>query len=181
LLDDAGFNDTRIFASGDIDEYQIQKLKANHAAVNAWGIGTRLVTCYDQPALNTIYKLSAIRNANNAWDYKLKISDQPQKTTMAGIHQIRRYYKQSLFVGDVIYDIEMGIDDGFLTGADQYEDLLVPIFKQGKLVYAQPSIESMRDYALTQMRHFMQSDHQNYPVTLEEQLQNLQRKLGAKV
>jgi len=181
LLDNAGFHETRIFASGDMDEYQIQTMKDNHAEINAWGIGTKLVTSYDQPALNTIYKLAAIRNDDQTWNYKLKISDQPEKTTLAGIMQVRRYYTQQKFISDVIYDVELGINDAFVPGSDQYEDLLVPIFRQGKLVYQQPDISSIRDRTLAQMRHFMQSHHHKYPVTLEKQLRELQRSLGADI
>lgn len=179
LLDDAGFHETRIFASGDLDEYQIQAMKDSHAEINAWGVGTKLTTSYDQPALNTIYKLAAIRNQDHSWQYKLKISDQPEKTTLAGIAQIRRYYNQQKFIGDVIYDIELGISDDFVKGSDQYEDLLVPIFRQGKLVYQQPDINSIRDRAIAQTRHFMQSQHHHYPVTLEKRMQELQHSLGA--
>ncbi len=177
ILDEAGFNKTLIVASGDLDENRIRELKASGAVINVWGVGTRLVTAYDQPALNTIYKLAAIKNANQTWDYKLKISDSAIKTTLAGIHQVRRYSTHDHFVGDRIYDIQLGISDEFLPGADQYEDLLVPIFDKGHLVYEQPSLISMQARARTQLNQFLKSS-ESYSVALDDNLLNLQRKLG---
>ncbi len=180
MLDEAGFTNTRIVASGDLDEYTIREMKESGAAINAWGVGTRLVTAYDQPALNTIYKLAAIKNDRGDWDYKLKISDAVKKTTLAGIHQVRRYSTHEKFMGDCVYDIELGITDEFLPGAEQYEDLLVPIFKNGELVYEQPSIVAMQARTRLQLKMFLAGDVE-YPVALEGNLMKLQEKLGAKV
>lgn len=180
MLDEAGFNTTRIIASGDLDEYRIEELKKNGAPINAWGVGTRLITSHDQPALNTIYKLAAIKNGSGHWNYKLKVSDHKNKTTMAGIHQVRRYFSTNHFIGDCVYDIDLGITDEFLPGSDQYEDLLVPIFRSGKLVYEQPSILSMQSRTQTQLKQFLKNT-ESYPVTLEPKLVALQKKLGAKV
>lgn len=180
MLDEAGLTNTRIVASGDLDEYRIREMKEQGAAINSWGVGTRLVTAYDQPALNTIYKLAAIKNASGQWDYKLKISDAVKKTTLAGIHQVRRYSTSEKFVGDCVYDIEYGISDEFLTGSDQYEDLLVPIFKAGELVYEQPSILAMQDRTRRQLKLFLENKVE-CPVALEPNLLKLQQKLGAKL
>lgn len=179
MLDEAGFNKTCIIVSGDLDEYRIKELKQQDAPINAWGVGTRLITSHDQPSLNTIYKLAAIKNANNQWDYKLKVSDNVKKTTMAGIHQVRRYFTHEKFVGDCIYDIELGINSDSLPGSDQYEDLLVPIFRNGKLVYEQPSILTMQARTKTQTKQFLKNADA-YPVILEPKLLSLQKKLGAK-
>ena len=180
MLDEAGFTQTRIVASGDLDEYRIREMKASGAAINAWGVGTRLITAYDQPALNTIYKLAAIKNANNEWDYKLKISDSVIKTTLAGLHQVRRYSTHDHFIGDCIYDIDYGISNEFLPGSDQYEDLLVPIFKDGQRVYEQPSLMAMQARTRTQLKQFAQHSG-SYSVTIEPKLLKLQQKLGAKI
>ncbi|MBX9587512.1 MAG: nicotinate phosphoribosyltransferase [Gammaproteobacteria bacterium] len=180
MLDEAGFDKTRIVVSGDLDEYRIKELKRQGAPINAWGVGTRLVTSHDQPALNTIYKLAAIKNASNQWDYKLKVSDHVKKTTMAGIHQVRRYLTNEIFIGDCVYDVVFGINNDFLPGSDQYEDLLVPIFRKGKLVYEQPSILAMQSRTKTQLRQFL-NNAESYPVTLEPQLLKLQQDLGAKL
>ena len=76
LLDKAGFKDTLIVVSNELDESLIQSLKIQKAKIDTWGVGTKLVTSYDQPALNGVYKLSAIRDQKANWNYKIKISDQ---------------------------------------------------------------------------------------------------------
>jgi len=85
ILDDAGFTAAVIIGSNDLDEYLIESLKQQRAAIGCWGVGTRLITGYDHPALGGVYKLSAIRNANGGWDYKVKVSEQAAKITNPGI------------------------------------------------------------------------------------------------
>jgi len=62
LLDDAGLPNTKVIASNDLDEYSIHELKKAGAKIDIWGIGTKLVTCYDQPALGGVYKLGNIED-----------------------------------------------------------------------------------------------------------------------
>lgn len=179
MLDEAGFTETKIMASGDLDEHIITKLKQNGAKIDVWGVGTKLSTCYDQPALNMVFKLCAIKPmeaTKHKWAYKLKISDQPQKTTMAGIPQIRRYYAGQSFFEDVIFDVEMGIDDSLPNGSDQSEDVLVRIFDQGKLVYQQPTIDELKTRARHQVQAF-RSAQKPMTVSMEETLQELQQHL----
>jgi nicotinate phosphoribosyltransferase len=61
ILDEAGLANTQIMASNDLDETLIESLKHQGAKVNVWGVGTKLATAYDQPALGGVYKLTAIR------------------------------------------------------------------------------------------------------------------------
>ena len=69
LLDDADFKDAVIVASNDLDEHAIAQLKQRGAPIAVWGVGTRLVTAYDEPALGGVYKLAAIRQPGEAWQY----------------------------------------------------------------------------------------------------------------
>ena len=64
-MNDAGFSKTEILASNKLDEYVMQELKAQGAQVSIWGVGTNLVTAYDQPALDGVYKLSALCDHEN--------------------------------------------------------------------------------------------------------------------
>lgn len=169
-LDQAGFSNTKILASGDLDEYIISQLKKRGAKIDMWGVGTKLSTCFEQPSLNMIYKLAAMHDETGQWQYRLKISDQKEKTTMAGVLQVRRYREDDAIIKDVIYDVDLGLDN------DQGTDLLVPIFKQGKLVYQAPSIEETRAKALHEVAQFT-AQKQAHQVLVEDQLQALQDKL----
>jgi nicotinate phosphoribosyltransferase len=110
ILDDAGFTDTAILASNDLDEHLITSLKQQGAAITVWGIGTRLTTAYDQPALGAVYKLSAVRDASGAWLPRVKVSEQSAKTTHPGLLQVWRYYRtqpdarRGTYVGDMLVD-----------------------------------------------------------------------------
>ncbi len=174
MLDQAGFTATQIIASGDLDEYQITTLKTQHAAVDVWGVGTRLVTAYDQPAFDMVYKLVAIKNAHQQWDYKIKISDTPDKTTLPGLQQVRRYYKGQRLIGDVIYEIIHGVGaNPFTATADCFKDLLAPIFKHGQLVYDPPSTQQIRHYCMQQQQDFLTSHVKKYPVQIDPSLAEL--------
>ncbi len=81
LLDDAGFRDAKIVASNDLDERLMESLKNQGAQISVWGVGTKLVTAYDQPALGGVYKLGAIQDEQGHWHPKLKLSEQPIKTS----------------------------------------------------------------------------------------------------
>ena len=92
LLDEAGLGDTAILASNELDEQVIEALKAQGAAITVWGVGTRLVTGWGEPALGGVYKLSAVRSGPGApWTYRVKLSEQVAKTTIPGVLQVRRY------------------------------------------------------------------------------------------
>jgi nicotinate phosphoribosyltransferase len=104
ILDEAGFPAAIIVASNDLDEHLIASLKQQGAKINVWGVGTKLVTAYDHPALGGIYKLSAIRQPDGSWEHKVKLSEQAAKVTNPGILQVRRFRAGGEFIGDAIYD-----------------------------------------------------------------------------
>lgn len=74
LLDDAGFEEAKIFASNELDEDLIAELKRKGSPITIWGVGTHLVTGQQQPALDGIYKLTAVRGADGEWKQKKKLS-----------------------------------------------------------------------------------------------------------
>ncbi len=198
LLDKAGFQHADIVASNDLDEYMIQKLKSDGAKINVWGVGTRLVTGYDQPALGGVYKVSAIKEQNH-WVYKIKVSEDLIKISNPGILQVRRYYNSSELFTDVMYNVEDHKSDDHFSGqtlngkikitipdSTQFEDLLKPIFRKGKLVYAEPSLDESRMTAERDLKRLPKSIRElseasdSYQVILEEKLHELKTSLITK-
>ncbi len=180
LLDDSGFQKTKIMASGDLDEYEIARLKQHGAPINVWGVGTRLSACYDQPALDCAYKLSAIRNEVGEWNYRLKRSDLPAKTTNPGIQQVRRFFHQKSWIADVIYDVELGIKSDTFADGEFQEDLLLPIFRGGQLIYHTPSAVESRAFCKRQLETFLHGNFHEYPIRVESRLQAIKDSLLAK-
>lgn len=90
MLDEAGFTEAKIFASNDLDEQTITSLKAQGAKVTAWGVGTKLITAYDQPALGAVYKLVAIEEENGELSDRIKISNNAEKVTTPGKKNVYR-------------------------------------------------------------------------------------------
>src|SRR5260370_31997924 len=113
ILDEAGFKDATIVASNDLDEHIIESLKQQGAAIGVWGVGTRLVTAYDHPALGGVYKLSAIGKPDGTWERKIKLSEQAAKITTPGILQLRRFRSETQFAGDAIYDTTLPMPPSF--------------------------------------------------------------------
>ncbi|MBN2578779.1 MAG: nicotinate phosphoribosyltransferase [Pirellulales bacterium] len=180
MLDKAGFPDAVIIASNDLDEHVIDSLKDQGARIGVWGVGTRLVTAEDQPALGGVYKLSAIRQPGQPWQYKVKVSEQAIKTSTPGILQVRRFFQETqgtkVFlseaknreaIGDMIYDVEQppGGDcilvdpldatrHKTMPAATPAKNLLVPVFRGGRRVYTPPSLEESRRHAQAQLAQF---------------------------
>jgi nicotinate phosphoribosyltransferase len=124
ILDEAGLTDTAILASNDLDEHVIASLKQQGAAITVWGVGTRLATAYDHPALGAVYKLSAVREANGTWSPRVKVSEQAAKTTHPGLLQVRRYRRtqpdamRGTYIGDMLVDELIPPPPGELTMVD---------------------------------------------------------------
>jgi nicotinate phosphoribosyltransferase len=195
ILDDAGFRNAVILASNDLDENIIVSLKEQGARIDAWGVGTRLVTGHDDPALGGIYKLSAIRPPGGPWEHKIKLSEQAVKISNPGVLQVRRYLRDGECAGDVIFDEEHPIE-GDCTMVDpfdvtrrkimpkdaEHEDLLVPILRRGQKVYQSPALSIIRQRTGQQLAMFHSgikrfvNPHQ-YPVGLELGLNERKQKL----
>jgi nicotinate phosphoribosyltransferase len=198
MLDAAGFADTTIVASNDLDEHIIESLKHQGAAVGVWGVGTRLVTGYDQPSLGGVYKLSAVRPASGGpWRHRVKLSEQVAKVSTPGVQQVRRFRDpdSGLFVADVIYDEELGVSAPpalvdpldplrrrTLPDSLPWEDLLVPVLRAGRLTYHPPPASEARARTLTQLGGLSPSSRRlrnphEYPVGLEVRLAELRARL----
>ena len=91
MLDDAGFENAIICASGDLDETLIRSLKAQGARIDTWGVGTKLITSADLPALGGVYKLAAVYE-NGREIPKIKLSDTTEKITNPSFKEVYRIY-----------------------------------------------------------------------------------------
>jgi len=200
LLDQAGFPNAKIVASNDLDEYLISSLKTQEASINVWGVGTKLVTAFDQPALGAVYKLSAIKSQKGEWIPKIKVSQQSLKINIPGVHNIRRYFSGGKAVADMIYLEGQSINSKGTVIIDpidatrrkrimpafyQSEELLKPIFEKGKKVYKCPDIQSIRKRTQDQLKTFDKTHKRLvnphvYPVGLEENLHHLRMDLVLK-
>jgi len=111
LLDQAGFPEAVIVASNELDEYQIRQLKEQGAQIRVWGVGTRLATAFEQPALGGVYKLSAITNENGKWEPRIKLSEDTIKTSTPGRLRTNRYFDTNGNpVGDMTFNIDITSD-----------------------------------------------------------------------
>lgn len=106
MLDAAGLHEMQIVASNDLDENLIKTLRIEQAAaIGIWGVGTKLVTSYDQPAFGGVFKLGAMMK-NGSWVDKIKISEQTVKTTNPGILDAVRFEDgDGRFIADMIRNI----------------------------------------------------------------------------
>lgn len=166
MMIEAGLEDPLIVASNDLDEDLIADLKRQGAKINAWGVGTHLITSRDAPSLNGVYKLVAVYD-DGEWKPRMKISSNLEKTTDPGRKQLIRYYDAE---GQPLCDVmclageawtKEGIVEGRLRlrphhkvrieGAARAEPILVPVFRNGKRVGGSPSIEALRQRAKDQI------------------------------
>lgn len=191
ILDAAGFPDAAIIASNELDETIISELKRQGAKINIWGVGTNLVTASNQPALDGVYKLSAVRDPGGPWKYKLKLSEQMVKVSNPGILQVKRFSDQQGYVADAVYDVNLGLNcnsvivdpldptrQKILNSHWESRDLLMPIFRNGKLVYDSPALNTIRSTTQKELGHFHSSikrfiNPHGYPVGMEKILYDL--------
>lgn len=195
LLDAAGFPKAVVVASNDLDENIIASLKQQGAKIGMWGVGTKLVTAFDQPALGGVYKLGAIRDEAGEWQYRVKLSEQAIKVSNPGMLQVRRFAVNGEMVGDMIFDElgaaeaeEMIVDpaDGTrrkrIPDGATMTDLLRPIFREGSLVYERPELAETRRFAADCLNGFypgvrrLLNPHE-YPVGLGPRLFEMKQRL----
>jgi len=186
ILDEAGFPDAKIVASSDLDEYAISELKRQGAKIDVWGVGTRLATADGQPALGGVYKLSAVReHRTQPWSHRIKLSEGPVKMSTPGVLQVRRCIAGGAAVGDMIYEVdclpreEPAIVDPAgrtrritVPSSAVWEDLLIPVFRQGHRVADMPSLTDARRRVRQQLDRFPEGikrfdNPEEYPAGLE--------------
>src|SRR5213076_286175 len=112
MLDEAGFPKAKIVCSGDLDEFAITEMKKRGAKIDIWGVGTKLTTGQPDSALGGIYKLAAVRKPARKWCYRIKLSDDADKTSCPGSLQVRRFHRPNgKFIADAIYEIDHAIGE----------------------------------------------------------------------
>lgn len=191
MLDEENFTETQIVASDCLDEQSIKRLKSDGAAINVWGVGTELITGGTQAALGGVYKLAAIQEKPGQWEYRIKKSEDLYKMSNPGIHQVKRYFDTSgVPLADVLYEhnqsepstevIELQTGKSTpLPCPTHSEDLLVPIFRAGKLVYNVPDVHQVRERSLQQQALFSQAG-EHFTHGLDRYLFDLKQRFAQK-
>lgn len=198
MLDDAGLTTCKITASNALDEYLIRDLIMQDAKIDTFGVGERLITASSGPVFGGVYKLVAVENENREIIPKIKISENVGKITNPHFKKVYRLIdKESgmaiadqICLHDEVIDEEkpLTIFDPLATWKtktiENFEarPLLVPIFKDGKLVYTQPKIHEIREYCKNEVSRLwdevkrFENPH-TYYVDLSEKLYNVKKKL----
>ncbi|KRN23585.1 nicotinate phosphoribosyltransferase [Lacticaseibacillus camelliae] len=190
-LDEAGFTQTKIVASNDLDENTIQNLKMQGAKIDIWGIGTKLITAYDHPALGAVYKLVSIEDESGKMVDTIKLSSNAEKVSTPGKKQVWRITRRSngKSEGDFI-----ARDEEEVAGQDELymfhpsypyinktvkdfnaRPVLQTIFDHGELVYQLPTLDAIRAFCLQSVDSLWDEytrvlNPQEYPVDLSQQL-----------
>jgi nicotinate phosphoribosyltransferase len=167
MLDDAGLPYVKIVASSDLDEWTIRDLIMQKAKIDSWGVGTKLITSYDHPSLGGVYKLAA-QEENGRLEPRIKISENAEKVTNPGKKKVLRLLVDGVASADLI-----ALDDEQFNPAEPLElfdpvhtykrkviqnyeiqELLVPVFVGGKLVYELPTLQAIRETVVKGLSQF---------------------------
>lgn len=170
MLDAAGFTDAIISASSDLDEYLIDSLKTQGAAITSWGVGTNLITSADCPAFGGVYKLAAIKKEGcDQFTPKIKISENPVKITNPGdktVYRIidketRKLKADLIALANETYDANADLEifhpidtwkrSTLIGGQYEIKEILVPVFKKGQCIYESPKTMEIRSYCSEQL------------------------------
>lgn len=198
MMDEAGFPNAIICVSGDLDERSIASLLQQGAKIDSWGVGTRLITSEDLPALGGVYKLSAVVEKDGSITPKIKLSDNTAKITNPGFKNLYRLYSKEngMAIADLItLRGEEIVEDQPLTLFDPVETwkefevenfhaepLLTPIVVKGELVYTFPHIKEVQKYSENELSKFWEEYlrldmPQLYKVDLSEDLYELKTEM----
>ena len=195
MLDEAGHEDCLIFATNDLDEDILLALNSQDAKIDVYGIGTKLITSYNNASLGGVYKLCALEEDGNLVP-KIKVSNSHEKTTNPGVKKIVRIFKDGMAQADLICLEDETFDTSKpltifhpeqtwkKTTFTDYElkELMVPIFKDGKLVYNMPTLKEICDREDKTIASFFPEyrrvvNTQEYKVDLSQKLWDLKHKL----
>ena len=201
ILDDEGLFDCKITASNSLDEYIIRDLMMQNARIDSFGVGERLITAKSSPVFGFVYKLAATENADGEIIPKIKLSENTGKITNPHFKKVIRFFDRETgkAMADEVCLFDETIDDTqphriFDENAtwkekilENYtaEELLVPIFKDGELVYDSPSESEIRAYCADridglwdEIKRF-ENPHKYY-VDLSQKLWDIKRALIGK-
>ncbi|MET3558414.1 nicotinate phosphoribosyltransferase [Streptococcus rupicaprae] len=190
-LDEAGFTEAKIYASNDLDENTILNLKMQKAKIDMWGVGTKLITAYDQPALGAVYKVVSIENDEGIMVDSIKLSNNAEKVSTPGKKQVWRItsLEKGKSEGDYITfaDADVPAMDEIYMFHPTYTyinktvknfgavPLMIPIFEKGKRVYELPTLQEIQAYARTAFEELWDEykrvlNPQIYPVDLAQEV-----------
>ena len=204
-LDAAGYPDCKIVVSNSLDEYIIRELIRQGAVIDTFGVGERLITSKSEPVFGGVYKLAALEDEKGVINPKIKVSENIAKITTPHFKKLWRFYNKETgeAFADVLslWDETISEDEPFELFHPDYtwktktvtdftvKQLLVPIFKNGELVYDLPKLSEVRKYSMDAVDHLwnevkrFDNPHEYY-VDLTRPLweikQDMLRKAGAK-
>ncbi|MBQ8685173.1 MAG: nicotinate phosphoribosyltransferase [Clostridia bacterium] len=194
MMDEAGFPEALICVSGDLDERSINSLIQQGAKIDMWGVGTKLITSEDLPALGGVYKLSAVIGKDGSVTPKIKLSDNTAKITNPSFKNLYRLYdrENGMAIADLITLREETVDDTkpltIFHPVETWkrhevenfraEELLQTIVKGGKLVYQFPTLKEVAAYSKGELAKFWEEYlrldmPQLYKVDLSDKLHTL--------
>lgn len=202
MLDEAGFPNAKICASGDLDEYLITSLKNQGAKIDIWGVGTKLITSEDMPALGGVYKLSAVYE-NGEIIPKIKLSDNRVKITNPGFKTVYRIYDiDGMAQADLIalrgevfdeskpltifHPVDTWKKMTFEPGSYKIRELVTTVMEDGELVNALPTLAEISEYAKREKESFWDEYKrldrpQYYKVDLSDGLYELKKNMINKI
>ena len=196
MLNEAGFEDVRITASNDLDEYCISNLKSSGSPINSWGVGTKLITSSDSPSLGGVYKLVASYK-DGKYDPKIKISEDPEKITNPGYKKVVRIYNTQ---GHAEADLIM-LEDEYIDNTKPLtifhpvykwktktftnytiKELLKPLYINGECKYENKSVKEIQEYTRNELNTLWREYKrllypQTYKVDLSEKLCTLKESM----
>ena len=192
-LDAAGFTEAKIYASNDLDEATILNLKMQKAKIDVWGVGTKLITAYDQPALGAVFKLVSIEDSEGNMVDTIKLSSNAEKVTTPGKKQVWRITRNSdgKSEGDYVtlWDEDPREEEAIFRFHPVHtfinktvrdftaRPVLQDIFIEGKRVYELPVLNEIKEYTKENLDSLWEEykrdlNPQKYPVDLSTECWN---------